>query len=89
MQTSALNGVRVTPYCTSSGNLKRFRSLAALCYHPTMLSNQSHGARRSCFKAGGFAVCGDTLERGFLLQTSGSIPWVSVPSPCEAFYAEI
>lgn len=50
MQTSTLNGKRVAHYCTSSGSLKRFCSLAAVCYHPTMLSNRSHRAHRSCFK---------------------------------------
>lgn len=50
MQTSVLNNIRIIHYCTSSGNLKCFCSLAAVCYCPTMLSNRSHGARRSYFK---------------------------------------
>lgn len=66
MQRSALNGKGETPDYTSSGSLKHFCFLAAVCYHPTMLSNQSRGSQ-ILFPIEFFSVCGDGWETGFLI----------------------
>lgn len=62
MQTSALKGKRETPDNTSSGSLKHFCFLAAVYYHPTMLSNQSRGSE-ILFRRG-FVLFLETVEKG-------------------------
>lgn len=87
MQTSASNGLRVTHCRTSSGNPKRFCSLAAVCYHPAMLSNQSHGAHRSCFKEV-FCCLWRQLRKGLFIANLRNFPFGPCTEPTQNVFMQ-